>query len=181
MTDVRTEAQVPTVSATLNGPTDSLEDVAQALLALNDLWATCYVLAAYYYEPDYARSLTENAASLQLPPVVPPPERLRIRKASPLWVELGSETLGQAGVVGLTFALFAYCLRHPDEIGSFFPRIVETWHDGWSAAEQARRKRELLSEAAVSGSRMETRIRSLEPGDVDQEGGVADPFSPPAV
>ena len=111
-------------------------------------------------------------------PAVPKPARLRLRKGSPLWVELGGDVAGHTAVASLAFGIVVACVKNPRRIAGFLPGLVEGWHRGWADAERAKRDHQEMLELANYGDRLARELALLEPGDVDVDGDVTDVEAP---
>lgn len=93
---------------------------------------------------------------------------VRVQKMSPLWVELRG-LLWPEGLVPMGLGLFAWMVKHPEDIGGFVPNVVAGWRRGWAQADQAQDERR-IQQAAAAGRTL------AEAGDADVD--VKGPISP---
>lgn len=61
-----------------------------------------------------------------------------------------------------TATVLWWLLRHPDEIGSWLPKIRVAWNDGMADLEVAKRRRAAIHNAAVARAELELRSAALE-------------------
>lgn len=135
------------VRVVLDQPIYTLSEVAGYLAGLDQAWVLASNLAAF-----------RLGEELSLDP--PRPTGLRVNVNSPLLVEL-KEIAIPAGFTATAFGFFVYMLRHPQEISSWIPNLVQGWHEGWTEAERAKRERKALKHAASVG--LDTSIAEANP------------------
>lgn len=125
------------------GQRPTTDAAADTLRSVDELWCVAYELAAYLLDPDAAPhhdrpvSMTEHLAQ------VPRPASVRVSMQSPMWIEMVTGTVGDVAPFALAAGILRYLVRNPSEVAGFFPKLVESWHAGWSAAERAQRERRL--------------------------------------
>jgi hypothetical protein len=127
----------------------SLKDVANLLQTLIEFCATVEALAGLdeirtgriavpfpniYYKRIFARNYTSYAPSV-----------VSLRMESPLVLDLLTNITGVGGVG----AAAAYLLKHPDEVGSWLPRVRGSWHEAQARADQAKEAHRKLREAGL--------------------------------
>jgi len=173
-----TETEVPIVSVTLNGQIETLPQVIEALQGVDDLWHLCHELGLFIdaeragADPRDPRLWTEIHPDVRAARGLPRFDDLahvRIRKQSPLWLEVGQAIWSPAGVGAAGLGLMAWCLRHPSEIATFLPSLKEHWHKGWLEAEMAEEALMKYRERAVLVARA---IEDAMPGDVEVSDSV---------
>ena len=114
-----------------------LEELVDEFRALHVLWAVAYDLAAYS-EDLLVVSTWPGGTWRRAEPL-----EVKISRQSPMWVEFLGVVQAPASVAALTYALLRTFIKNPQGVGAMIPKIVESWHAGWSEAELAARRRVL--------------------------------------
>lgn len=143
----------------------TLAEVVDALAAVDDAWRLAVALARAEHGLDVAvrreaalrrgrPDLTPNFARLSLTRVMTEAagyERDRNRttvegwdptvqltKRSPVWIDLAAASVGAAAGAGAAWGIFAFIVRHPEQLTRYPHRLRTGWHLGQAEVDDAK-------------------------------------------
>jgi hypothetical protein len=150
LTDTRPETTLIGLHALYPDASYGLSRLGVYLRTFDDAWRMCNWLALYRFtgRGDFGLGPPLSKAEIdQAPRTSLAIARLQIESPMDLAVVAqGGVTL----VAAYSVHLLAQVLRHPDQIGTWLPRLVASWHDGWREAAQAKGLRRSAESASTS-------------------------------
>ena len=121
----------PALRVQLNRESETLSDVARHAWLLEDVWRASAGLALY------------RAGELAPYRVLPTLDHIRLRKQSPLVVDIDLTTVLVGAATPYAASLLRYFLMNPRRLGSFIPEVLVGWRRGWDRADRVQRDTEL--------------------------------------